>query len=92
MSAPQKSRRPRVTAAAPEDTIGAYPGVERSEDDGARGQVIAGSQSSGSRSNAEPSPDQIRERAYQRYLERGGNHGMHFEDWLEAERELKTGR
>jgi hypothetical protein len=28
-------------------------------------------------------------RAYHRYLERGGGHGMDFEDWLEAERELK---
>ena len=36
-----------------------------------------------------PSEDDIRERAYQRYLQRGGGHGMDFEDWLEAERELK---
>ena len=33
--------------------------------------------------------DDIRRRAYQRYLERGGNHGQHFDDWLEAEKELK---
>src|SRR6266542_4054170 len=31
-----------------------------------------------------------RKRAYHRYLERGGGHGMDFEDWLEAEREVKT--
>jgi len=37
-----------------------------------------------------PSDEDIRLRAYQRYLERGGGHGMDFEDWLEAERELKT--
>lgn len=36
-----------------------------------------------------PSHDDIRQRAYQRYLERGGGHGMDFDDWLEAERELK---
>ena len=36
------------------------------------------------------SDDEIRERAYQRYLQRGGGHGMDFEDWLEAERELRT--
>ena len=29
-------------------------------------------------------------RAYQRYLERGGDHGQHFDDWLEAERELRS--
>ena len=37
-----------------------------------------------------PSQDDIRSRAYQRYLERGGSHGLDFEDWLEAERELKA--
>ena len=39
--------------------------------------------------SSEPSEEEIRRRAYQRYLERGGGHGMEFEDWLEAERELK---
>jgi hypothetical protein len=38
---------------------------------------------------SEPSEEDIRMRAYNRYLERGGGHGMDFEDWLEAERELK---
>jgi hypothetical protein len=38
---------------------------------------------------SEPSEDDIRLRAYHRYLERGGGHGAHFDDWLEAERELK---
>jgi DUF2934 family protein len=39
--------------------------------------------------SSEPSEEEVRMRAYQRYLERGGGHGMDFEDWLEAERELK---
>ncbi len=39
-----------------------------------------------------PSEEEIRTRAYHRYLERGGNHGQDFDDWLEAERELKNGR
>ena len=38
---------------------------------------------------SEPSEQDIRLRAYHRYLERGGTHGAHFDDWLEAERELK---
>lgn len=37
----------------------------------------------------EPSEDDIRTRAYHRYLQRGGGHGQHFDDWIEAERELK---
>lgn len=39
-----------------------------------------------------PSEDDIRMRAYHRYLERGGGHGMDFDDWLEAERDLKQRR
>ena len=39
-----------------------------------------------------PSEDDIRMRAYHRYLERGGSDGMDFADWLEAERELKPTR
>lgn len=37
----------------------------------------------------EPNDEDIRVRAYHRYLERGGGHGMDFEDWLEAKRELE---
>jgi DUF2934 family protein len=39
---------------------------------------------------SEPSEADIRLRAYHRYLERGGGHGLEFEDWVAAERELKT--
>ena len=41
---------------------------------------------------SEPSDEDIRLRAYQLYLQRGGGPGMAFDDWLEAERELKQGR
>jgi len=37
-----------------------------------------------------PSEGEIRERAYHRYLERGGGDGHDFNDWLEAERELRS--
>jgi hypothetical protein len=39
---------------------------------------------------AEPSAEDIRVRAYHRFLERGASQGTDFEDWLEAERELKV--
>jgi hypothetical protein len=39
-----------------------------------------------------PTETDIRERAYLRYLERGGAGGSDFDDWLEAERELRTRR
>jgi DUF2934 family protein len=38
---------------------------------------------------SEPSEEEIRMRAYRRYLERGGGDGQDFDDWLEAEKELK---
>lgn len=36
-----------------------------------------------------PDEEHIRVRAYLRYLERGRADGQDFEDWIEAERELK---
>jgi hypothetical protein len=42
--------------------------------------------------DVEITDDDIRIRAYHRYLERGGSHGADFEDWLEAEKELKPPR
>jgi len=39
-----------------------------------------------------PDPQEIERRAYQFYLERGGAPGHDFEDWLQAERELKEVR
>ena len=40
----------------------------------------------------EPTEDDIRVRAYHRYLERGANHGADFDDWVEAEKDLKRPR
>ena len=39
-----------------------------------------------------PSYDEIAEAAYHRYLRRGGEGGRDFDDWLEAERELRAHR
>ena len=39
-----------------------------------------------------PTPDEIAQAAYQRYLSRGGGHGQDFDDWIEAERELTEKR
>lgn len=52
-----------------------------------------GGGASGDQSNPHsPTYDEIAEAAYQRYLRRGRSDGQDFEDWLEAERELKTRR
>jgi Protein of unknown function (DUF2934) len=39
-----------------------------------------------------PTPDEIAQAAYQRYLSRGGGHGQDFDDWIAAERELTSKR
>ena len=41
---------------------------------------------------ATPTNQEIAEAAYQRYLSRGADHGRDFDDWLEAERELRSRR
>jgi hypothetical protein len=38
---------------------------------------------------SEPSEEDIRMRAYHRFLHRGGEHGRHVDDWVEAEEELR---
>ncbi len=38
---------------------------------------------------AGPSDDEIRTRAYHRFLARGANHGQDWDDWLAAELELR---
>ncbi len=42
------------------------------------------------RRTLEPSEGQIRERAYKLYLDRGGRSGRDRDDWLQAERELRS--
>ena len=43
-------------------------------------------------SGENPTYAEIAEAAYQRYLQRGSIDGRDFDDWLEAERELKARR
>jgi ribosomal protein L7/L12 len=40
----------------------------------------------------EITPEQIATRAYERFLERGGEHGHDVEDWLAAREELQRGQ
>jgi len=39
-----------------------------------------------------PTLEQIRQRAHEIYLARGGAAGHELDDWLQAERELKAGK
>lgn len=40
------------------------------------------------RGNKVPSPIEIRQRAFEIHIERGGIHGCDLDDWTQAEREL----
>lgn len=44
------------------------------------------------RPSTAPTDDEIRARAFEMYLERGGHHGLDFDDWVRAERELRQRR
>jgi hypothetical protein len=41
------------------------------------------------RPNGQPSEEDVRVRAYQRYLDRGATPGNDLQDWVEAEKELR---
>ena len=89
---PKRSRRqtrtvsPEIAAAPPEESRPTTPEeLPNIPEPGDVGDQALRSESMAS----EPSTEDIRLRAYHRYLERGGSHGQHFDDWIEAERELK---
>lgn len=76
---PKSTRRTRTArSSAGADTFGSRP------------EAPAGISQSLMSSHEEPSEEEIRNRAYLRYLERGGGHGMDFEDWVQAEQDLKS--
>jgi hypothetical protein len=105
---PEKSRRTRAggnsgraeaqAAAAPapeiDDTFAARSTADQNRPaaDQNPSEDMSQSENRSESMSSSPSEEDIRMRAYQRYLERGGGHGMDFEDWLEAERELKHRR
>ncbi len=50
---------------------------------------IGASETTNQESTTRPREDRIRERAYERYQKRGGEHGRDTDDWFEAEREVE---
>jgi hypothetical protein len=85
----------RTTRSTPPKTSnysGTYAPEPASADQASDMNVQGGDATRNDSMGSEPSEEEIRARAYRRYLERGGGDGQHFEDWLEAERELKTTR
>jgi hypothetical protein len=83
-ASPRAARR-SPAGHAPSDTFAA-----RTEPSASGPSDVGAPDTGSSALGSEPTEEQIRMRAYHRYLQRGGGHGMDFEDWLEAERELKN--
>jgi hypothetical protein len=102
---PKAQRSPDAAVPTP-DTLTSSPDIERSENDDATLNAASGDEQPvsamasssepeeqlavSSSMGSEPSAEDIRMRAYHRFLERGASQGTDFEDWLEAERELKV--
>jgi hypothetical protein len=78
----QRTSRAKRQAPAPLD-ISTVTGTEHLES-----AADMGGNSSAGRSY-EPSHQEVAEAAYLRYLRRGGQSGDEFNDWVEAERELR---
>jgi hypothetical protein len=88
-AAPPKPRvrRSRGTPGAPEAAeVDTQAARREAEEESLSDEDVGPSTSMAS----EPSEEDIRLRAYHRYLERGGAPGSDFDDWLEAERELRS--
>lgn len=57
---------------------------------GAAGAPKPRSMAANDETRRDPTYEEIAEAAFRRYLNRGGGHGRDFDDWLEAERELRA--
>jgi hypothetical protein len=52
--------------------------------------AVAAAPKTGNGNRPDPTHDEIAEAAYHRYLSRQGAGGSDFDDWVEAERELRS--
>ena len=66
--------------------------MQRTESAEAAADMSSSTPGDGEGTQYNPSYDEIAEAAYQRSLKRGGTDGQDFDDWLEAERELRSRR
>jgi len=80
LSDTEAARPTPFDTAPPADTIASDPDVSRLEPREAPHSDEL---------NDSPSEEEIRARAYDLYVKRGGTHGAHEEDWFTAEKELR---
>jgi hypothetical protein len=92
-AAPARRRAPakKSSQAAPAidvATVGGTEPVASASDTGANAELNTARNNGGH----QPSHDEIAQAAYFRHLNRGGSGGGEFDDWVEAERELRERR
>lgn len=83
-STPKSTTRKKSAAKAEADTA-----ADRADAAGVTGSATITIEQTVTRITYSPSYEEIAEAAYHRYLNRGGDHGADFDDWVEAERELR---
>lgn len=95
VAAPPKRRAAgkKQPAAPPVDvaTVSGTEPIDSASDRRTGTNGVAGTTETGT-TEYQPSHEEIAQAAYFRHLQRGGTEGADFEDWLEAERELKQRR
>jgi Protein of unknown function (DUF2934) len=89
-AAPKKASSPAAPAMDIATVGGTEPLANASD---TRSSTTADTQSTaGNNGGHQPSHDEIAQAAYFRHLNRGGGEGGEFDDWVEAERELRERR
>jgi hypothetical protein len=81
---PAQAKSPRIPKVAADNTKSTNPALRSSQ-----AATLDGAATS---THHNPTPDEIRRRAYAIYLARGERGGDPDADWLQAERELRAGR
>lgn len=89
---PRSNTSPSEATTRPRSRGPARSAMQRPASADAAAEMSSSTPGNGGDMQYNPSYDEIAEAAYQRYLRRGGTDGQDFDDWLEAERELKSRR
>ena len=89
---PRSNTSPSVPTTRPRSRGPARSSAQEPASPDAAADMSSSTKSADVASADSPSYNEIAEAAYQRYLQRGGTDGQDFDDWLEAERELKSRR
>ena len=78
-----------ATAVATKTAASALQTSSAAENRAAQNDISRPSRATDSSVHPSVSEEQIRRRAYELYVQRGGTHGRHMDDWFRAESELR---